>query len=165
MALLQTLRGALRQAPTIEAKYMLHAKSFASAADQMKLIKELRERSGAPMMEVKAALQQSDWNLGEHSLPLSAAAPRPHEPSPATVHSTACTPSYDFLGTDDASDALRKKGLAAAGKKASRHAAEGLVGVVVEGASAAIVEVRRLRGLLMHPSFTVTYFFPYCNRQ
>jgi hypothetical protein len=83
MALLQTLRGALRQAPTIEAKYMLHAKSFASAADQMKLIKELRERSGAPMMEVKAALQQSDWNLGEHSLPLSAAAP----PTPRALSS------------------------------------------------------------------------------
>jgi elongation factor Ts len=43
---------------------------------------------------------------------------------------------------DKAYDALRKKGLAAAAKKASRHAAEGLVGVQVQGTSAAaIVEV------------------------
>jgi translation elongation factor EF-Ts len=43
---------------------------------------------------------------------------------------------------DKAYDALRKKGLAAAAKKASRHAAEGLVGVEVQGTSAAaIVEV------------------------
>ncbi len=42
---------------------------------------------------------------------------------------------------DDAVDWLRKKGLAAAQKKAGRVAAEGLVGVVVEGGRGAIVEV------------------------
>lgn len=39
---------------------------------------------------------------------------------------------------------LRKKGLAAASKKASRHAAEGLVGVAKSGSKAAVVEVRPL---------------------
>ncbi len=42
---------------------------------------------------------------------------------------------------DDAVDWLRKKGLAAAQKKAGRVAAEGLVAVVVEGSRGAIVEV------------------------
>jgi len=42
---------------------------------------------------------------------------------------------------DDSVDWLRKKGLAAAQKKAGRVAAEGLVGVVVEGGRGAIVEV------------------------
>ena len=42
---------------------------------------------------------------------------------------------------DDAVDWLRKKGLASAAKKASRIAAEGLVGVYVEGNKGAVVEV------------------------
>jgi elongation factor Ts len=42
---------------------------------------------------------------------------------------------------DDAVDWLRKKGLAAAQKKAGRVAAEGLVAVVVEGGRGALVEV------------------------
>ena len=42
---------------------------------------------------------------------------------------------------DDASDWLRKKGLAAAAKKAGRVAAEGLVGAVAEGTRGALVEV------------------------
>src|SRR5499426_921734 len=42
---------------------------------------------------------------------------------------------------DDSVDWLRKKGLAAAQKKAGRVAAEGLVAVVVEGGRGAVVEV------------------------
>src|SRR4030095_1520151 len=42
---------------------------------------------------------------------------------------------------DDAVDWLRKKGLAAAQKKAGRVAAEGLVAAVVEGDRGALVEV------------------------
>jgi len=41
----------------------------------------------------------------------------------------------------EASDWLRKKGLAAAAKKAGRVAAEGLVGAVAEGTKGALVEV------------------------
>lgn len=43
--------------------------------------------------------------------------------------------------TDAAFEALRKKGLAAATKKAGRHAAEGLVGLAQHGTRVAIVEV------------------------
>src|SRR3546814_8968895 len=42
---------------------------------------------------------------------------------------------------EGAVDWLRKKGLAAAAKKAGRVAAEGLVGVVAEGGRGALVEV------------------------
>ena len=69
------------------------------------LVKELRDRTGAGMMDCKKALVEAGG---------------------------------DF---EKAVDWLRTKGLAAAAKKASRTAAEGLVGVVVEGRRGAVVEV------------------------
>jgi elongation factor Ts len=68
-------------------------------------VKELRERTGAGMMDCKKALAE---NIGD------------------------MVASIDWL---------RAKGLAAAAKKAGRTAAEGLVGVVVEGNRGAVVEV------------------------
>jgi elongation factor Ts len=68
-------------------------------------VKELRERTGAGMMDCKKALAE---NQGE---------------------------------MEQAVDWLRAKGLAAAAKKAGRTAAEGLVGVAVEGKRGAVVEV------------------------
>ena len=68
-------------------------------------VKELRERTGAGMMDCKKALAE---NQGEME---------------ASV------------------DWLRAKGLAAAAKKAGRTAAEGLVGVAVNGTRGAVVEV------------------------
>ncbi|MEO6225591.1 MAG: translation elongation factor Ts [Sphingomicrobium sp.] len=68
-------------------------------------VKELRERTGAGMMDCKKALAE---NQGEME------------------------PAIDWL---------RAKGLAAAAKKAGRTAAEGLVGVTVEGSRGAVVEV------------------------
>lgn len=68
-------------------------------------VKELRERTGAGMMDCKKALAE---NQGE---------------------------------MEAAIDWLRTKGLAAAAKKAGRTAAEGLVGVAVEGTRGAVVEV------------------------
>ena len=68
-------------------------------------VKELRERTGAGMMDCKKALAE---NNGEME---------------ASV------------------DWLRAKGLAAAAKKAGRTAAEGLVGVAVQGTKGAVVEV------------------------
>ncbi len=68
-------------------------------------VKELRERTGAGMMDCKKALSE---NGGEME---------------ASV------------------DWLRAKGLSAAAKKAGRTAAEGLVGVAVEGNKGALVEV------------------------
>src|SRR5580765_6446656 len=68
-------------------------------------VKNLRERTGAGMMDCKKAL---DENGG------------------------------DF---EAATDYLRAKGLAAAAKKSSRTAAEGLVGVAVAGTRGVAVEV------------------------
>jgi len=69
------------------------------------LVKELRTKTGAGMMDCKKALTETGADL------------------------------------DQAVDWLRKKGLAAAAKKAGRVAAEGLVGVAVGGRAAAVVEV------------------------
>jgi elongation factor Ts len=68
-------------------------------------VKELRERTGAGMMDCKKALAENDGEM------------------------------------EAAIDWLRAKGLSAAAKKAGRTAAEGLVGVVVEGNRGAAVEV------------------------
>ena len=68
-------------------------------------VKELRERTGAGMMDCKKALAESNGEL---------------------------EPAVDWL---------RAKGLAAAAKKAGRTAAEGLIGVAVEGTRGAVVEV------------------------
>jgi len=75
------------------------------AAITAALVKDLREKSGAGMMDCKKALAETDGDI------------------------------------EAAIDWLRKKGLAAAAKKAGRVAAEGLVGVAVAGTSAAVVEV------------------------
>jgi elongation factor Ts len=69
------------------------------------LVKELREKTGAGMMDCKKALAETQGDL------------------------------------EGAFDWLRKKGLAAAAKKAGRVAAEGLVGLAVEGTRGALVEV------------------------
>ncbi len=68
-------------------------------------VKELRERTGAGMMDCKKALAETNGDM------------------------------------EAAVDWLRAKGLSAAAKKAGRTAAEGLVGVAVEGSKGAVVEV------------------------
>ena len=69
------------------------------------LVKQLRDQTGAGMMDCKTALTETGGDL------------------------------------EAATDWLRKKGLAAAAKKAGRLASEGLIGVKVEGRRGAIVEV------------------------
>ena len=68
-------------------------------------VKDLREKSGAGMMDCKKALTEANGDV---------------------------TAAIDWL---------RAKGLAAAAKKSSRTAAEGLVGVAVAGPKGAVVEV------------------------
>lgn len=68
-------------------------------------VKELRERTGAGMMDCKKALAETNGDI------------------------------------EAAVDFLRAKGLAAAQKKSSRTAAEGLVGVAVDGTKGVAVEV------------------------
>lgn len=69
------------------------------------LVKELREKSGAGMMDCKKALSENDGDV------------------------------------EAAVDWLRTKGLSAAAKKAGRIAAEGLVGVAIDGKNGAVAEV------------------------
>lgn len=68
-------------------------------------VKELREKTGAGMMDCKAALTETNGDI------------------------------------EAAVDWLRKKGLSKAAKKAGRVAAEGLVGLAVEGKNGVVVEV------------------------
>ena len=69
-------------------------------------VKELRERTGAGMMDCKKALAETNGDM------------------------------------EAAIDWLRAKGLSAAAKKAGRTAAEGLVGVAVEGKRGALLVKR-----------------------
>ena len=69
------------------------------------MVKELRESTGAGMMDAKKALQETDGDM------------------------------------EAAQDWLRTKGLSKAAKKSDRTAAEGLVGVAVEGARGVAVEL------------------------
>lgn len=69
------------------------------------LVKQLREQSGAGMMDCKKALAENGGDI------------------------------------EAATDWLRKKGLAAAAKKAGRVAADGLVGISLEGRVGALVEI------------------------
>jgi elongation factor Ts len=69
------------------------------------MVKMLRDKTGAGMLDCKSALEETKGNM------------------------------------DEAEKILRKKGLAAAAKKAGRVAAEGLVGYHVEPAMAALVEL------------------------
>jgi elongation factor Ts len=69
------------------------------------MVKELRESTGAGMMDCKAALTESNGEM------------------------------------QAAQDWLRKKGLSKAAKKAGRVAAEGLIGVLVQGSKGVVVEV------------------------
>ncbi len=71
------------------------------------MVKELRERTGAPMMQCKSVLQETGGSI------------------------------------DDAIEMLRKKGLAAAAKKAGRIAAEGAVGSYIHagGKIGVLIEV------------------------
>jgi elongation factor Ts len=69
------------------------------------LVKKLREKSAAGMMDCKKALGETNGDM------------------------------------DAAIDWLRTKGLAAAAKKSGRVAAEGLVGIAVDGAKGAVVEL------------------------
>ena len=69
------------------------------------MVKELRESTGAGMMDCKAALTESGGQM------------------------------------EAAQDWLRKKGLSKAAKKAGRVAAEGLIGVQIQGTKGVVVEV------------------------
>ena len=70
-----------------------------------KLVKNLRDRTGAGMMDCKKALVETNGKM------------------------------------EDAIDWLRKQGLSAVAKKSSRVAAEGLIGISINGVQGAMVEI------------------------
>ena len=66
MALLQALRQASGlQAAGRLAPALQQLRGFAAPANQMALIKELRERTGSPIGDVKKCLESCGWDLGE----------------------------------------------------------------------------------------------------
>jgi hypothetical protein len=70
MSLLHSLRQAARHQAARNAGATFgvqQLRCFAAPANQLQLIKELRERTGAPISDVKTALQAAGWDLGESS--------------------------------------------------------------------------------------------------
>lgn len=69
MLALRSCRGLIaRSAPTAAELCAIElpgARLFAAAPNQMALIKQLREQTGAPIGDVKSALQAADWDLGK----------------------------------------------------------------------------------------------------
>lgn len=112
-------RNALRVRPAALSAIRLAASarpfSAAAAGPSAALVKQLREATGAPMMECRNALVAEGVNLD----------------------------------VDKAIDWLRKKGIAAASKKAGRAAAQGLVAAAVHpsGQAGVLVEVRSITRL------------------
>src|SRR6202012_434368 len=86
-----------------------HSLTFATETSMAnitaQLVKDLRDKTGAGMMDCKTALTETNGDM------------------------------------DAAIDWLRKKGISKAAKKASRAAAEGLIGVAVGNGAGALVEV------------------------
>jgi len=93
----------LRRPDTVSTHHFEDLKTMAEVTAA--IVKELRERSGAGMMDCKKALAETNGDL------------------------------------EAAVDLLRAKGLAAAQKKSSRTAAEGLVAIAVSGTRGVAVEV------------------------
>mmetsp|Transcript_14004 Transcript_14004/g.16959 ORF Transcript_14004/g.16959 Transcript_14004/m.16959 type:complete len:367 (-) Transcript_14004:155-1255(-) len=114
MALLRALSVARRSSTspcvgvirdTFSARLGFARFSAAAGVSSVEAIKQLRERTGAPMMDCKKSLAANDWDL------------------------------------ELAFQELRKRGLAAVGKKSGRVTAEGLVGIAKSGNGVAVVEV------------------------
>ena len=95
----------LRDPVTISGHRLCHAKEHTMATITAAMVKELRDKTGAGMMDCKQALNETNGDM------------------------------------EAAVDWLRKKGLSKAAKKAGRVAAEGLIGVVIDGTKGAMVEV------------------------
>ncbi|KAL5972315.1 hypothetical protein ACLOJK_041568 [Asimina triloba] len=88
------------------------------ASEQMNLVKQLRERTGAPIKDVKASLVACDWDLG-------------------------ITRSFllRLLVAEAAQKDLRKRGVVLASKKSSRTAAEGLLAIAQNEKKATVIEL------------------------
>src|SRR4028118_979080 len=105
-------------------------------------VKELRERTGAGMMDCKKALAETDGDM-EASVDWLRAKGLAAAPQEAGRVAGGGAGGGAGTGRDreGARDGLRARGLAAAAKKSGRVAAEGLVGVAVDGTRGAVIEV------------------------
>ena len=110
-----------------------------AAAVQMNLIRQLRERTSAPIKDVKDSLVQCNWDIGK----------RMNERSwnYAILFRSLC--GFEFgmwwvnscLHVEAAQTDLRKRGKASAMKKAGRIATEGLLALAQNEGKAAVIEL------------------------
>ena len=107
------------------------------ASEQMNLIKQLRERTSAPIKDVKSSLVNCNWDIGNFILILF------------TCLLRFCLLGLQFvlflhvlsLGAEAAQKDLRKRGVVLASKKSSRTAAEGLLAVAQNEKKAVVIEL------------------------
>lgn len=62
--MLRALFPALRRSGSAWGVAPCASRRMSAGASKMEVIKELRERSGAPMMDVKNALAEAQWDIG-----------------------------------------------------------------------------------------------------
>ncbi|KAJ0010469.1 hypothetical protein Pint_33263 [Pistacia integerrima] len=89
-----------------------------AASEQMNLIKQLRERTSAPIKDVKLALVDCNWNIGINS-----------------------NIGDQMILLEEAQKELRKRGKVLASKKSSRTATEGLLALAQNEGKAAVIEL------------------------
>lgn len=106
------------------------------ASEQMNLIKQLRERTSAPIKDVKASLVSCNWDIGLCLFLIALALLHRHTCLYLLILLTVCW----FL-SDAAQKDLRKRGVVLAAKKSSRTAAEGLLAIAQDEKRAAVVEL------------------------
>lgn len=107
------------------------------ASEQMNLIKQLRERTSAPIKDVKSSLVNCNWDIGNFILILF------------TCLLRFCLLGLQFvlflhvlsLSAEAAQKDLRKRGVVLASKKSSRTAAEGLLAVAQNEKKAVVIEL------------------------
>jgi hypothetical protein len=72
--ILNAVRGSIgsgllgRSSKEVAASLLICSQSFATSPNQLSLIKKLRDQSGAPISDVKKALEETEWDIGEEQL-------------------------------------------------------------------------------------------------
>ncbi|KAJ0077804.1 hypothetical protein Patl1_36781 [Pistacia atlantica] len=89
-----------------------------AASEQMNLIKQLRERTSAPIKDVKLALVDCNWNIGINS-----------------------NIGDQMILLEEAQKELRKRGKVLASKRSSQTATEGLLALAQNEGKAAVIEL------------------------
>lgn len=117
-----------------------------TSAEQLNMIKSLREQSGAPMADVRAALMQADWKPGGvHACEV-------HACNNASTDWVWFPDEEASHHTDEALQELRKKGLAASSKKVLLAVADGSdwLRLVLRRLLQPLLEYCWLQGVVVH---------------